>query len=40
MVLEFGNGGDDLEHVTLKNAAQGLAVFHQVAHALAGNTLF
>jgi len=36
VVLEFGNGGSDLEHVELKNAAQGLAVFYQVAHALAG----
>ncbi len=36
VVLEFSNGGDDLEHVTLNNAAQGIAVFIQVAHALAG----
>ena len=36
VVLEFGNGGPDLEHVELKNAEQGLAVFYQVAHALAG----
>jgi serine/threonine-protein kinase haspin len=35
VVLEFGNGGQDLEHVTLNNAAQGMAVFHQVAHAFA-----
>ena len=35
VVLELKNGGQDLENVTLTNAAQGYAVFQQVAHALA-----
>ena len=35
VVLELKNGGQDLENVTLTNAAQGYAIFQQVAHALA-----
>ena len=35
VVLELKNGGQDLENVTLLNAAQGFAVFQQVVHALA-----
>lgn len=35
VVLELSNGGKDLEHIVLNNAAQGLAVFDQVAHAMA-----
>lgn len=35
VVLELSNGGQDLEHITLNNAAQGLAIFNQVAHAMA-----
>ena len=38
VVLEFSNGGEDLEHITLNNATQGVAVFWQVAHALAGTS--
>ena len=37
VVLEFSNGGEDLEHVVLKNAAQAVSVFWQVAFALAGD---
>ena len=33
--LELKNGGQDLENITLLNAAQGWAVFQQVAHATA-----
>ena len=40
MVLEFSNGGEDLEHVVLNNAAQAVSVFWQVALALAGACLF
>ncbi len=36
VVMEFSNGGEDLEHITLTNAAQAFAVFWQVAFALAG----
>jgi serine/threonine-protein kinase haspin len=35
VVLELGNGGKDLENIVLYNAAQGLAIFEQVAHAIA-----
>ena len=35
VVLEMSNGGMDLENVKLSNAAVGLAIFHQVSHALA-----
>lgn len=35
IALKFSNGGKDLEGTTLTNAAKGLAVFSQVAHALA-----
>ena len=35
VVLEMANGGVDLENVVLANAAVGLAIFQQVAHALA-----
>lgn len=36
VTLEFGNGGKDLEGCPLKNAQQGLSVFLQVVHAMAG----
>eukprot|EP00096_Caligus_rogercresseyi_P015813 TRINITY_DN828_c2_g1_i1.p1 TRINITY_DN828_c2_g1~~TRINITY_DN828_c2_g1_i1.p1 ORF type:complete len:429 (+),score=159.08 TRINITY_DN828_c2_g1_i1:450-1736(+) len=35
IAFEFSNGGTDLETTVLFNAAQGLAVFNQVAHSLA-----
>ena len=35
VVLELKNSGRDLEGATLTNASQGLAIFQQVAHALA-----
>ena len=34
--LEYENGGKDLENIVLHNGVKGLAVFLQVAHALAG----
>jgi len=39
VVLEFSNGGNDLEHAELKNGAQGLSIFMQVVHSLAGKKL-
>ena len=36
LVFVFSNGGSDLETTTLANAAKGVAIFSQVAHALAG----
>lgn len=35
VVLQLRNGGQDLENAALFNAAQGFAIFQQVAHALA-----
>ena len=37
VALEYENGGKDLENVGIKNALQGLSIFLQIAHAIAGN---
>ena len=39
VALEYANGGKDLEHIVLKNATEGLSIFHQVAYALAGTII-
>ena len=36
IALEYDNGGNDLENAIMKNARQGLSIFLQVAHAMAG----
>ena len=40
MVLEYEDGGKDLETFEMKNAVQGISIFLQVAFTLAGNLKF